>query len=69
MAEEAIVTNEKGTWRGAMQAAEDREAIPSGEAHFVGEGVYEGLEFHYYYFFHPDLGDKAELRGWISGGG
>jgi len=66
--EEAVITNDGGTWRGSAQAAEDLARIPSGEAHYVGEGGYEGLVFHYY-FFHPDLADKAELRGWISGGG
>jgi hypothetical protein len=25
-------------------------AIPSGGAHYVGEGAYEGLEFHYHFF-------------------
>ena len=68
LAEEAVITNAEGTWRGSAQAAENDEAIPSGEAHYVGEGAYEGLEFHYY-FFHADLDDKAQLRGWISGGG
>ena len=66
--ERAVITNAEGTWRGSAQAAENDQAIPSGEAHYVGEGAYEGLEFHYY-FFHADLDDKAELRGWISGGG
>jgi hypothetical protein len=65
---EAVITNAEGTWRGSAQAAEDAGLIPSGEAHYIGEGAYEGLEFHYY-FFHADLSDKAELRGWISGGG
>ena len=66
VADEATITTTEGTWRGSAQAAEDNEATPSGEAHYVGEGAYEGLEFHYY-FFHADLSDKAELRGWISG--
>lgn len=67
VAEEAVIANAEGTWRGSAQAAENNEAIPSGEAHYVGEGVYEGLDFHYY-FFHADLDDKAQLRGWISAG-
>lgn len=66
--EKAVITNEAGTWRGSAQAAEDLEGIPAGEAHYVGEGGYEGLVFHYY-FFQADLDDKGELRGWISGGG
>ncbi len=65
LVEEAVITNAKGSWRGSAQAAENNAAIPSGEAHYIGEGAYEGLEFHYY-FFHPELDDKAELRGWIS---
>ncbi len=68
MVEEAVITNEGGTWRGSSQAAENLDGIPAGEAHYVGEGGYEGLVFHYY-FFHADLDEKAELRGWISGGG
>ena len=68
VAEEASITNADGTWGGSAQGAEDYQFTPSGEAHYVGEGAYEGLEFHYY-FFHADLSDKAELRGWISGGG
>jgi len=58
-----VLTNEEGTWRGATQAADD--STPCGESHLVGEGAYEGLEFHYY-FCHTSAG--AELRGWISSG-
>ena len=65
--EDAVITNDEGSWSGSAQAAENDDAIPSGEAHYVGEGAYEGLEFHYY-FFHADLGDDAEIRGWITGG-
>lgn len=65
IAEKDVITNAEGTWRGSAQAAENVAAIPAGEAHFVGEGAYEGLEFHYY-FFHPDLAEKAQLNGWIS---
>lgn len=67
LVEDAIITNDDGAWSGSAQAAEDREAIPTGEAHYVGEGAYEGLEFHYY-FFNADLGAAAEIRGWITGG-
>lgn len=66
VAEEVVITNTQGTWRGSTQAAENQQGIASGEAHFIGEGAYEGLEFHYY-FFHADLSDVAQLRGWISG--
>lgn len=66
VAEEATITNGQGAWRGSMQAADD--GIPCGEAHFVGEGAYEGLEFHYY--LGPGAGgDDAVLKGWISGDG
>lgn len=64
MVEEAVITNEDGTWRGSAQGAEDLAGTPIGEAHYVGEGGYEGLVFHYYF---ADLDDQVELRGWISG--
>ena len=64
VAEEATITNAEGSWRGAAQAADD--GLPSGEAHYIGEGAYEGLEFHYYF---GHLEDTILLRGWISGGG
>ena len=65
VAEEATITNANGTWRGSSQMADD--GIASGEAHLVGEGAYEGLEFHYY-FGGWDRADVAKVRGWISGG-
>jgi hypothetical protein len=64
VAEEAVITNEEGAWRGFMQAADD--AWPCGEAHFIGEDTYQGLEFHYYYC---DIEGDTVLKGWISGGG
>ena len=67
LVEDATIVNADGSWRGYAQAAEDTAAIPSGEAHYVGEGAYEGLEFHYY-FFHADLGAAVDVRGWISDG-
>lgn len=66
VAEEAVITNAEGTWRGSVQAADDN--IPSGEAHYVGKGAYEGLEFHYY-FGGYERADNVDLRGWISGSG
>jgi len=66
VAEEAVITNAESTWRGSVQAADD--GIPSGEAHYVGEGAYEGLEFHYYFGGH-DSAASSDVRGWISGGG
>jgi hypothetical protein len=65
VAEEAVITNGEGTWRGSVQAADD--SIPSGEAHYVGEGAYAGLEYHYY-FGGWDEADFSKVRGWISGG-
>ena len=63
--DEALLTNDEGTWRGSVQAAEGRDSLPHGEAHYDGEGPYEGLEFHYY-FFAPQVNDQAVVRGWIS---
>jgi len=67
LAHDAAITTTDGTWRGSVQAAENAAAIPSGEAHSVGEGIYGGLTFHSY-LFHTDLGAPAEVRGWISDG-
>ncbi len=64
VAEDSVIVNDKGAWRGIVQAGDD--ATPCGEAHYVGEGAYDGLEFHYYFC---DAGEAAEVRGWISGGG
>ena len=70
VAEQAVLTNAEGSWRGVMQAAE-LNAVPIGEAHYVGEGAYEGLVFHYYFFDPPDPEDEdvpVRLHGWVSGG-
>lgn len=64
VAEEDIITNADGSWRGIAQMADD--GIPSGEAHFTGEGAYEGLEFHYYFSGACGSVREIELRGWIS---
>ena len=63
--DETLLTNDEGTWRGSVQAAEGRDSLPYGEAHYVGEGAYDGLAFHYY-FFAPQVNDQAVVRGWIS---
>jgi hypothetical protein len=60
-----VITNAEGTWQGSSQGSDDWEGNPIGEAHFVGRGGYEGLEFHYY-FTEPVLLEGAHLRGWIS---
>lgn len=62
VAEEAIITNDEGTWRGVAQAVDD--GTPVGEARYVGEGAYDGLVFHYY-FSAPGM-DEALVHGWIS---
>jgi hypothetical protein len=60
-----VITNAEGTWRGNSQGADDPPGNPTGESHLVGEGAYEGLEFHYY-FTEPVLLEGGFLRGWIS---
>ena len=60
IAEDAVITNDDGSWRGSAQAADSGGPV-NGEAHYVGEGAYEGLEFHYYF----NAVDEGELRGWI----
>lgn len=66
---DGVITNPDGTWTGSLQGAENASgSSPVGEAHYFGEGAYEGLEFHYY-FMHPEpvTGDTGpvEIRGWI----
>ena len=64
--EDATITNDEGTWRGVVLGADSGGSV-QGEAHYVGEGAYEGLEYHYYL---ADLVDgEVETRGWISGDG
>jgi len=65
VAEEATIANSEGTWSGSVQAADD--GVPSGEAHYVGEGSYEGLEFHYYFGGTDRVGESI-VRGWVSSG-
>ena len=63
--EDAVITNDGGTWRGVIQASDD--GTPIGEAHYLGEGAYAGLEFHYY-FSDAVMAAGVKFRGWISGG-
>lgn len=70
VAEEAHITSAEGSWRGSAQGVDSPDGVPVGEAHYVGEGAYEGLEFHYYFFPNEaargDLeDDPIELHGWI----
>jgi hypothetical protein len=62
VAAQDIITNTDGTWRGTAQAVEDADNVIQGEAHFIGEGAYEGLEYHYYF---GGPANATELRGWI----
>ena len=65
--ERDVITNVEGTWRGSAQGSDDLPGNPAGEAHFVGEGAYQGMEFHYYLAQPAFPADEAHLRGWISG--
>jgi hypothetical protein len=65
--ERDVIENAEGTWRGSAQGSDDELANPLGEAHFVGHGAYEGLEFHYYFAAPQYPEGDARLRGWISG--
>jgi hypothetical protein len=65
MGEDAHLTNDEGTWSGSVVGVEGRDTLPSGEAHYVGEGGYEGLVFHYYFSTSEDA-SHAVVRGWIS---
>ena len=62
--ERDVITNAEGTWRGSAQGADDPGANPTGEAHFLGEGGYEGLEFHYYFDqTHRPMGESSSGDG------
>lgn len=63
-AEETVLTNADGTWRGSVHGVDDGSGGVRGEAHLLGEGAYEGLEYHYYL----DGLEQVEVMGWISGG-
>lgn len=67
------LTNAEGSWHGSAQATELSDSGTLLEAHYLGEGAYQGLEFHYYL---ADVGAGLEgadvpvvIHGWISGGG
>lgn len=63
LVEDATITNDEGTWRGTALGADSGGPV-QGEAHYVGEGDYAGLEFHYY-FSHMFGDEDVPLRGWI----
>jgi hypothetical protein len=70
--DEATLTTDEGTWRGTgwgivdlagvLPFAEGEFPFNYGEAHFFGEGPYEGLEYHYYI---TGSNSSAGLTGWI----
>jgi hypothetical protein len=65
--ERDVITNVQGAWRGSSQGSDDLPGNPAGEAHFVGEGAYQGLEFHYYLAQLAFPMGETHVRGWISG--
>ena len=74
--EDATLTNDGGTWRGSSQGVVDltgvhpfaKAVIPFnyGEAHYIGEGAYDGLEYHYYI---SGSNGTAGVTGWIQPAG
>jgi hypothetical protein len=69
VADTLSLTNTEGSWRGSAQATDLDNTGTLLEAHYVGEGAYEGLEFHYYLSDVGADGVPPVLQGWISGGG
>jgi hypothetical protein len=65
--ERDVIENAEGTWRGSAQGSDDGPGNPLGEARFVGEGAFDGLEFHYYFALAQFPEGSAQLTGWISG--
>lgn len=63
-AEDTVMTTAEGTWRGSVHGVDDGNQGVMGEAHLLGEGEYEGLEYHYYL----NGFEQVEVMGWISGG-
>ena len=72
-AQDTTLTNDQGVWRGSLQGIVDlvgvlpfaEGVVPYnyGEAHYIGEGAYEGLEYHY---FVSGSNAKAGVTGWIT---
>jgi hypothetical protein len=69
---EAVLTTEGGTWRGWAQGVVDLSGVLPfaegvtpfnyGEGHYLGEGAYKGLEYHYYM---SGSNEEAGVTGWI----
>jgi hypothetical protein len=73
VADTLSITNAEGSWHGSAQSTDLSDSGTLLEAHYVGEGAYQGLEFHYYL---ADVSAGLEdadvpvvMHGWISGGG
>jgi hypothetical protein len=72
-AQDTTLTNDGGTWRGSMQGVVDLAGVHPfaegvrpfnyGEAHYIGEGAYDGLEYHYYI---SGSNGTAGVTGWIQ---
>ena len=71
VADTLSLTNAEGSWRGSAQATDLSDSGTLLEAHYVGAGAYQGLEFHYYLsdLSASDVPTPIVLHGWISGGG
>ena len=70
---DATLTNDQGVWRGSSQGVFDLVGVSPfaeglvpynyGEAHYIGEGAFEGLEYHY---FISGSNEQAGVTGWIT---
>jgi hypothetical protein len=69
IADTCTIANDVGSWRGGAQATDLDNTGTLLEAHYVGEGAYDGLEFHYYVSDVDSANAPPVLMGWISGGG
>lgn len=76
VSETAELTNDGGTWHGTGQGLVDLVGVlpqaqgvkpfKYGEMHYVGEGAYEGLEYHYYF---AGSDSRVGVTGWIASTG
>jgi len=66
VADKSSIRNAEASWSGTCQGA-TVNVFSLFECHYVGEGAYEGLEFHSYHLDQPD--GPTSVLGWISGGG
>lgn len=68
VADDCSITNAEASWRGTCQGTDDWDVGGTNlECHYVGEGAYEGLEFHSY--VGDQSGGPIKVLGWISGSG